>query len=98
LGKYEFKNERLWYFSELLPQIPCLAAYWAHNLMETIAGGPDGRTAFFHVLLSSFSPQLAVCRITLKMMKMVSRHARGDARHIDRQGLSVNHHERLTHK
>jgi hypothetical protein len=73
-------------------------ALCAHKLMETIASGADGPTAFSPRLVCSFPTQLAVCRITLKRINLVSRHARRDARHIDGKGLSVNHHERLTHK
>jgi hypothetical protein len=67
-------------------------------MLETIAGGAEDPTGISPVLLSCIPIQLAVCRITLTRIWIVSRHARGDAQHIDGQGLTGNHHERLTLK
>jgi hypothetical protein len=55
--------------------------------------GPTAPPPFLMFLFSAFLAQLAVSQITLEGIRMVSRHAQGDARHIDGQDLSLNHYD-----
>jgi hypothetical protein len=73
---------------------PTRVQHGTTNVKKYCRWGRRPHLLFPCVLLSYFPTSLAACRITLKMMRMVSRHSQGDVRHIDEQGLSVNHHEK----
>jgi hypothetical protein len=75
-------------------EISRLKAYGCWKLLPV---GPTAPPPFLLFYCRASFSRLAVSRMTLETTRMVSRHARGNARQIDGQSLSVNHYERHTH-